>query len=107
MFKLWASAEMVSLEVLQGNKAEWFWMQDDSQAFHTQWKALLQSVALSFAASTYHQYRQISHMAGFPAYMNMGPFNMLAASSSVASFFSLCLGLCSARECYTSDIQSK
>lgn len=46
-------------------------------------------------------------MTGFPACMNMGPLNTLAASSSIASFFSLCLGLCSAREFYTSDIQSK
>lgn len=45
-------------------------MQDDSQAFHAQRKALLQSVALSFAASKHSRYRQIPHMAGYPASMN-------------------------------------
>lgn len=82
-------------------------MQDDSQAFHAQWKALPQSIALSFAASKCRQNRQIPHMAGYPAYVNTGTLNTQAPFSSIAFFFSLCLGLCSPTEFYKSGIQSK
>lgn len=108
MLKLWWSAEMVSMKILQGIKALLLcWMQYDNQAFHMQWKALLQSVVLSFTASKYSQYRQIPYMAGYPAYMNMGTLNTQAASSSVAFFFNLYLGLCSPTEFYKTGIQSK
>lgn len=82
-------------------------MQNDSQAFHAQWKALPQSVALSFAASKCRQNRQIPHTAGYPAYVNTGMLNTRGPFSSIAFFFSLYLGLCSPTEFYKSAIQSK
>jgi len=107
MFKLWASDEMVSMKVLQGNKAECSEMQDDSQAFHTEWKALLQSVTQSFAASMYSQYRQIPHMAGYSVYMNTATLSTQAASASITFFFSLHFGLCSPTEFYKTGSESR